>query len=130
MTRFLARLLASRAVWGDTRTPLIADAPGSPPGNNGTDAEPSSDAAPAVDRRAPQSVGRRKSVDGPEAKPWHPRRPPLPDRPGRWQLTKPDGSVVVHRVIDRNGQLYVVRGRALSVAVPIAHFEGAWVALG
>lgn len=43
---------------------------------------------------------------------------------------QPDGSVVVCRVIDRNGELYVVRGRALSVAVPIAHFEGVWIALG
>jgi hypothetical protein len=108
----------------------MADAPGSPPGNDGTDAEPSSAGVPAVDRRAPQSITRGRPADGPEAKPWRPPRPALPDRPGRWQLTKPDGSVVVHRVIDRNGQLYVVRGRVLSVAVPIAHFEGVWVALG
>jgi hypothetical protein len=57
------------------------------------------------------------------------RRPAVPDRPGRWQLTASDGSTTVHRVIDRNGELYVVRRGLLAVAIPVAHFEGDWLPL-
>lgn len=130
MIRFLARLLASRAAWGDTRSPWIAEASGASPAPDGIEVGPGSGAAPAAGRRTPPSATRASTAEGPAANAGRPRRPALPDRPGRWQLTQPDGSVVVCRVIDRNGELYVVRGRALSVAIPIAHFEGVWIALG
>ena len=56
------------------------------------------------------------------------RRPlPRPDRPGRWKLTLPDGQVLVCRVIDRNGQLYAVRGGCFAIAHPVDHFAGTWL---
>jgi hypothetical protein len=50
----------------------------------------------------------------------------LPDAPGLWVLTDPQGRRRVHRVIDQNGQLYAKVGRLLPVAVPVAELAGSW----
>jgi hypothetical protein len=115
--------------WRSPGVPLIEDLPSATvtgdedPASDGGDAASfpldegaRSSASPVPDKRQPASASR-------------PCRPTLPDRPGRWQLTARDGSTTVHRVIDRNGQLYVVRRGLLAVAVPIAHLEGDWLPL-
>ena len=50
----------------------------------------------------------------------------LPDAPGLWILTDPQGKRTVHRIIAQNGELYAKVGRFLPVAVPVAELPGSW----
>ncbi len=108
---------------------LIEHTPGPTRGDEHGDRDGDETAGAGSDRVA---ASRRASTSGqaPLPPPLPPRLRRSPDRPGRWRLVRPDGTTAVLRVIDRNGQLYVVRGRLFSVAVPIAHFEGDWTPLG
>ena len=50
----------------------------------------------------------------------------LPDAPGLWILSDPQGKRTVHRIIAQNGELYAKVGRFLPVAVPVADLPGNW----
>jgi hypothetical protein len=50
----------------------------------------------------------------------------LPDAPGLWTRTDPQGKRRVHRVIAQNGMLYAKVGGFLPVAVPVAELPGIW----
>jgi hypothetical protein len=50
----------------------------------------------------------------------------LPDAPGLWILSDPQGKRTVHRIIAQNGELYAKVGRFLPVAVPVAELPGSW----
>ncbi len=53
----------------------------------------------------------------------------LPDGPGLWLRTTPDGLQDFYSVKDRNGTLYVVTGAILPIAVPVTRLLGYWVRL-
>ena len=50
----------------------------------------------------------------------------LPDAPGLWTRTDPQGTRRVHRVIAQNGILYAKVGMILPVAVPVGELPGSW----
>jgi hypothetical protein len=53
---------------------------------------------------------------------------PKPQAPGRYMLSV-DGDIKVVKVIDMNGELYMVRHRwfLFTTAVPINNVEGRWI---
>lgn len=50
----------------------------------------------------------------------------MPTRPGRYPIRGRDGRIRTVKVIDMNGELYVVRAWGLC-AVPLALFGGTWL---
>ena len=50
----------------------------------------------------------------------------LPNAPGVWARTDPQGRRRVHRVISQNGELYAKVGKLLPVAVPVRELPGIW----
>lgn len=52
-----------------------------------------------------------------------------PDAPGRWRVTLANGQSFKCRVVDRNGELYAIRGICFAVAVPVDHLVGDWLLL-
>ena len=50
----------------------------------------------------------------------------LPDAPGLWARTDPQGKRRMHRIISQNGELYAKVGWLLPVAVPVGKLPGSW----